>query len=190
MRHRLTLLRHAKSSWEDDRLDDSDRPLNERGERDAPLMGRRLRARGARPTLILTSPAVRARRTAQIVAREIGYPAEFLQREEELYLASPDADRGGARPPGQQLQGRGRLRPQSRADRPGKPADRRRNRQRAHLRRRTSSSSTLHGWQHLDGAQGEPAAVRLSEARRQPELTTDPALQPRDSLRRPQTQWK
>jgi phosphohistidine phosphatase len=53
-------------------------------------MGQRLCARGARPTLILTSPAVRARRTAQIVAREIGYPAEFLQREEELYLASAD----------------------------------------------------------------------------------------------------
>jgi phosphohistidine phosphatase len=55
------------------------------------MMGRRLLARGARPTLILTSPAVRARRTAQIIAREIGYPLEFLQREEELYLASPDA---------------------------------------------------------------------------------------------------
>jgi phosphohistidine phosphatase len=54
------------------------------------MMGRRLLARGARPTLILTSPAVRARRTAQIIAREIGYPLEFLQREEELYLASPD----------------------------------------------------------------------------------------------------
>jgi phosphohistidine phosphatase len=53
-------------------------------------MGQRLRARNARPTLILTSPAVRARRTAQIIAREIGYPAEFLQREEDLYLASPD----------------------------------------------------------------------------------------------------
>jgi phosphohistidine phosphatase len=53
-------------------------------------MGKRLRARGARPTLIITSPAVRARQTAHTVAREIGYPLEFLQREEELYLASPD----------------------------------------------------------------------------------------------------
>jgi phosphohistidine phosphatase len=87
---RLTLLRHAKSSWGDPDLKDRDRPLNERGERDAPMMGRRLRARGARPTLILTSPALRARRTAQIIAREINYPQEFLQREEDLYLASPD----------------------------------------------------------------------------------------------------
>jgi len=83
----LTLIRHAKSSWDDARLRDRDRPLNKRGERDAPLMGQRLRARNARPTLILTSPAIRARRTAQIVAREIGYPVEFLQQEEDLYLA-------------------------------------------------------------------------------------------------------
>ncbi len=90
MRCQLTLLRHAKSAWDDATRKDRERPLNQRGERDGPLMGQRLCARGARPTLILTSPAVRARRTAQIVAREIGYPAEFLQREEELYLASAD----------------------------------------------------------------------------------------------------
>ena len=54
------------------------------------MMGRRLLARGTRPSLILTSPAVRARQTAQIIAREIGYPLEFLQREEELYLATAD----------------------------------------------------------------------------------------------------
>lgn len=89
-KRQLTLLRHAKSSWDDPGGKDRDRPLNERGERDAPRMGRRLRERGARPTLILTSPAVRARRTAQIIAREIGYPQEFLQREDDLYLASPD----------------------------------------------------------------------------------------------------
>lgn len=89
MGYQLTLLRHAKSAWDDAALKDRDRPLNKRGERDAPLMGQRLRVRRARPTLFLTSPAVRAWRTAQIVAREIGYPAEFLQREESLYLASP-----------------------------------------------------------------------------------------------------
>jgi phosphohistidine phosphatase len=88
VRYQLTLLRHAKSSWDDAGKKDRDRPLNKRGERDAPLMSRRLLARNARPTLILTSPAVRARRTAQIVAREIGYPLEFLQQEEDLYLAS------------------------------------------------------------------------------------------------------
>ena len=73
MQRQLTLLRHAKSSWDGTHVKDRDRPLNERGERDAPLMGRRLRARGARPTLILTSPALRARRTAQVIASEINY---------------------------------------------------------------------------------------------------------------------
>jgi phosphohistidine phosphatase len=90
MRRQLTLLRHAKSSWGDTAIKDRNRALNERGERDGPLMGRRLRDRGARPTLIVTSPAVRARRTAQIIAREIGYPEEFLQSEDDLYLASPN----------------------------------------------------------------------------------------------------
>lgn len=87
---RLTLLRHAKSSWADPGTQDWDRPLNARGEHDAPAIGRHLAALGFRPTLFLTSPALRARRTAQIVARELGYPAEFLQRESELYLASPE----------------------------------------------------------------------------------------------------
>jgi phosphohistidine phosphatase len=86
---RLTLVRHAKSSWADPGISDADRPLNERGERDAPTMGRHLATLGFRPTLFLTSPAVRARQTAQVVARELGYPAEFLQREPELYLATP-----------------------------------------------------------------------------------------------------
>jgi phosphohistidine phosphatase len=53
-------------------------------------MGRRIAAHGIRPSLIITSPAVRARKTAKIVAREIGYPIEFLQRENALYLASLD----------------------------------------------------------------------------------------------------
>ena len=91
MQKRLALLRHAKSSWKDPSLEDYHRPLNKRGERDAPMMGRRLLARGARPSLIITSPAKRARRTARLIAREIGYPIEFLQREDDLYLADPDA---------------------------------------------------------------------------------------------------
>lgn len=90
MSRQLTLLRHAKSSWDSAELADIERPLNDRGKRDAPTMGQRLRRRGARPSLIITSPAVRARRTAKIIAREIGYPVEFIQREDQLYLATPD----------------------------------------------------------------------------------------------------
>jgi len=85
---RLTLLRHAKSSWGQPDLDDLHRPLNQRGQRDAPIMGRRLITRGVRPSLIVTSPAKRARETAKLLARQIGYPIEFIQTEKSLYLAS------------------------------------------------------------------------------------------------------
>lgn len=84
----LTLVRHAKSSWSDSRLSDRKRPLNKRGERDAPKMGKRIVDHGVRPSLILSSPATRAWMTAKIIAREISYPLEFLQREDSLYLAS------------------------------------------------------------------------------------------------------
>lgn len=64
--------------------------MNKRGEHDAPMMGKRVVAAGIRPSLILSSPAVRAWTTAKIIAQEIGYPREFLQRENSLYLASLD----------------------------------------------------------------------------------------------------
>jgi phosphohistidine phosphatase len=83
----LTVVRHAKSSWKDAGLADRDRPLNARGEHDAPMMGARLAASEIRPSLIISSPAVRAWTTARIIAAEIGYPREFLQRDDRLYLA-------------------------------------------------------------------------------------------------------
>ena len=83
----LTILRHAKSSWDEPGLKDHDRPLNKRGERDAPIMGDRLKSAGVRPSLILSSTAVRAWSTAKIVAKQISYPAEFLHREPGLYHA-------------------------------------------------------------------------------------------------------
>jgi len=86
----LTIVRHAKSSWKDASLRDKDRPLNKRGKRDAPEMGRRINEHGIRPSLIVSSPAKRAWTTARSVADEIGYPREFLQREPDLYLASVD----------------------------------------------------------------------------------------------------
>ena len=86
----LTIVRHAKSSWKDASLRDRDRPLNKRGKRDAPEMGRRIGEAGIRPSLILSSPAVRAWKTARAVADAINYPWEFLQKEDALYLASVD----------------------------------------------------------------------------------------------------
>ncbi len=84
----ITLLRHAKSSWDDPTLVDFDRPLNDRGRKTAPDMAHRLRAAGIRPSLILSSPAKRAWSTAKIFAKEISYPHEFLQRDRDLYHAS------------------------------------------------------------------------------------------------------
>ena len=86
----LTIVRHAKSSWKHHGLSDRERPLNKRGERDAPVMARRVAETGIRPSQIISSPAVRAWTTAKVFARELGYPAEFLQREDGLYLASLD----------------------------------------------------------------------------------------------------
>ena len=83
----LTIFRHAKSSWDFPDLTDHDRPLNKRGERDAPVMGDRLMSAGIRPSLIMGSSAVRAWKTAKIVAKQIHYPVEFLQREAGLYHA-------------------------------------------------------------------------------------------------------
>lgn len=61
----LLLLRHAKSDWGDSSLRDFDRPLADRGERDAPRIGKALRKRGVTPDVIVASPAARAKATVQ-----------------------------------------------------------------------------------------------------------------------------
>jgi len=86
---RLILLRHGKSSWDDPRLDDFERPLAPRGLRNVPEMGRRLARRGQPPELIVASTAVRALATARAVAREIGYREDGIVEAPELYLAAP-----------------------------------------------------------------------------------------------------
>ena len=87
----LTIVRHAKSSWDHPGLNDRERPLNKRGEHDAPLMGQRVLEHGIRPSMIISSPATRAWATARIIAAAISYPLEFLQRDKSLYHASVDA---------------------------------------------------------------------------------------------------
>lgn len=88
---RLTLLRHAKSSWDDASLSDFDRPLNPRGRRNAPEMGRRLLENGQVPDLLISSPARRAISTARMAAREMGFPEERIIEEPALYHASSAA---------------------------------------------------------------------------------------------------
>lgn len=82
-------MRHAKSSWKHAELDDIERPLNNRGLRDAPDIGNRLARAGFVAELILTSPARRARVTARIVAECIGYPVVDIVEEPAMYLAEP-----------------------------------------------------------------------------------------------------
>jgi phosphohistidine phosphatase len=84
----LLLLRHAKSSWSEPGLDDHERPLNQRGQRDAPRMGELIREYGLIPDVILTSDAVRARLTAEAVTKAARYAGEILL-DSRLYLASP-----------------------------------------------------------------------------------------------------
>jgi phosphohistidine phosphatase len=83
----LYLVRHAKSSWKYPELDDFERPLNKRGRRDAPLMGKVLAKRGVAPDLIVTSPANRAAMTARIIAHGLGFALERIRFTESAYTA-------------------------------------------------------------------------------------------------------
>jgi phosphohistidine phosphatase len=74
----LLVLRHAKSSWDDSSLDDHERPLNARGEREAPRMGRLARKQRLGVELIISSDALRARLTAEAVADAMGYRGQIL----------------------------------------------------------------------------------------------------------------
>jgi len=89
---RLFLIRHAKSSWGDPDRADIDRPLNERGKRDAPVMGERLKKEHkAKPDLIISSPAKRALRTAKIIATALDYPEGKIEIKASLYASGVPA---------------------------------------------------------------------------------------------------
>ncbi len=84
----LTLIRHAKSDWGHPELSDYDRPLNERGNQDAPRMGAELNERGINFDLVIASTARRAITTARAICEGIDYPEERIEKNRELYLAS------------------------------------------------------------------------------------------------------
>lgn len=86
---KLILVRHAKSDWGNPGLDDFDRPLNERGKRDAPAMAARLRDRKTGIDVLLSSPAKRAAKTAKIFAETLGIKNSDIVFNDELYLAGP-----------------------------------------------------------------------------------------------------
>lgn len=87
---RLLILRHAKSSWADEHADDWERPLTDRGVRDATRAGELLRRLSLLPDSIITSDAVRAQTTARLVADAASYRGKVIQSS-LLYHASPDA---------------------------------------------------------------------------------------------------
>ena len=89
MKH-IFFIRHAKSSWDDFSLRDHDRPLNNRGKRDAPKMASRLADLGIRPDGILTSTAKRAVATAKAFREAFGLGKEDILKQTGLYHAMPE----------------------------------------------------------------------------------------------------
>ena len=84
----VLILRHAKSSWSNPGLAGIDRPLNKRGKHDAPRMGALLNEQDLVPDLILSSPAKRARKTAQAVAENSSYDGE-IETVPDFYPGDP-----------------------------------------------------------------------------------------------------
>jgi phosphohistidine phosphatase len=84
----LLLSRHAKSSWKNPDLPDHDRPLNKRGQNDAPRMGKLLKDEDLIPDLIMSSTAARAKKTAEFVAKACKYKGKIVLNH-SLYGAEP-----------------------------------------------------------------------------------------------------
>lgn len=85
---KVLFIRHAKSSWKLIDVKDIHRPLNNRGLRDAPMMGEQLAKRQIFPDLMISSDAVRAYTTAQIIAEKVNYPISEIEQKNEIYHAT------------------------------------------------------------------------------------------------------
>lgn len=81
----LILVRHAKSSWSDSTLNDIQRPLNKRGNRDAPKMGEHLAEKGLVPEAIFSSPGLRALTTARLISVKIGVKPSDIKVKDDIY---------------------------------------------------------------------------------------------------------
>jgi phosphohistidine phosphatase len=86
----LYMIRHAKSSWADPAANDFDRVLNDRGKRDAPKMGKRLKEKEIYPDIMLSSPAKRALSTAKRMAEALKFRKEKIKTDSNLYHADDD----------------------------------------------------------------------------------------------------
>jgi len=85
---RLLLIRHAKSSWKNADLPDAERPLNKRGQKDAPRMAKRLKEKRIFPDVILCGPAVRTKATCEVFCELLNFDLQRVQYLPELYHAS------------------------------------------------------------------------------------------------------
>ena len=86
----LLLVRHAKSSWDDPAMKDFDRPLNERGKNDAPVMAKRLLDKKIKIDAFVSSPAKRAKKTCKYFVEEYGRKKEEIILKDELYEAGEE----------------------------------------------------------------------------------------------------
>jgi len=86
----LFLVRHAKSSRDDTALPDRGRPLADRGKHDVTEMGKRLAEREVKPDLIMSSPAVRALATAEVIATSLGCKRKDIVVNDRLYAGKAD----------------------------------------------------------------------------------------------------
>lgn len=84
----IYLVRHAKSSWKHANLPDFERPLNDRGERDAPFMGELLNKHNIKPDLVISSNAKRAILTVENICSKIEYPIENIEFRKDIYEAA------------------------------------------------------------------------------------------------------
>jgi phosphohistidine phosphatase len=84
---RLVLLRHAKSSWSNPAMSDWERPLNERGKRDAPEMAHKMLKDACQPSLIICSDAVRTRDTLNLLLPVLGSENKEVVFEGRIYEA-------------------------------------------------------------------------------------------------------
>ncbi|NOS91433.1 MAG: histidine phosphatase family protein [Cyclobacteriaceae bacterium] len=87
---KLIIIRHAKSSWDDPSLDDFDRPLNKRGEKDAPRMGKLLHEMKITPDYMISSPAVRTMETCRHITKKLDFPSNKVIVDQRLYHAEKE----------------------------------------------------------------------------------------------------
>ena len=90
---KIYLIRHAKSSWSEEGMNDFDRPLNKQGKKDLPFMANRLKEFGIKPDLILSSTAKRAQKSAKAIAEIIKYKIDKISFNDSLYDSSYSAYR-------------------------------------------------------------------------------------------------